>query len=117
VKEKVTQVRLEEEVELDSAEVQRNITTGELTAKIKLLNFTKNSWKTKKTEENFVFRYDKDLVKKMRSDEKKDEITKGVEKKITEKETKKTNKEQLEYENAPDVKKKTKEEINYEDLG
>jgi len=45
-------VRLEDEVELDSAEVQRNTTTGELSAKIKLLNFTKPSWKTKKTDEN-----------------------------------------------------------------
>lgn len=56
IKTKLTQVRLEDEVELDSAEVQRNTTTGELTAKIKLLNFKKSNWKTKKTEENYVFR-------------------------------------------------------------
>jgi len=49
-------VRLEDEVELDSAEVKRNTTTGELSAKIKLLNFKKSNWKTKKTEENYVFR-------------------------------------------------------------
>jgi len=48
----LTQVRLEDEVEIDSAEVQRNTTTGELSAKIKLLNFTRKNFKTKKTEDN-----------------------------------------------------------------
>jgi len=52
IKDKLTQVRLEDEVEIDSAEVQRNTTTGELCAKIKLLNFTRNKYKTKKTEGN-----------------------------------------------------------------
>jgi len=56
IKDKLTQVRLEEEVEIDSAKVQRNTTTGELTSKITLLDFKRPSFKTKKTDENYVFR-------------------------------------------------------------
>lgn len=54
IKDKCTQVRLEKEVETDSAKVERNITTGVMTAKVKLLNFERPDWKTKKTDENFV---------------------------------------------------------------
>jgi len=43
IKEKVTQVRLEYEVETDSAKVQRNLTTGIMVAKIKILNFQRQS--------------------------------------------------------------------------
>jgi len=61
------------------------------------------------------------LIKKLREDEKKEEVTKEVEKKITEKETKKTQREELEYNNAPDIggrkSKGDKKEIDYDELG
>lgn len=54
----------------------------------------------------------------MREDEKKEEITKMVDQKLDKKEKAKTQKEQLEFENAPKGRGgKVKEEINYEELG
>lgn len=57
----------------------------------------------------------------MREDEKKEEITKMVDQKLDKKEKAKTQKEQLEFENAPKGRggkgDKVKEEINYEELG
>lgn len=61
------------------------------------------------------------MIKKLRDDEKKEEVTKEVEKKITAKETKKTQREELEYNNAPDIggrkSKVGKKEIDYDELG